>query len=319
MTRNVALLEEEQPELRDELSVFHNKAYLMREYMALKEYEKAFANCRYLLDHGEQWQEACKVYAFNYIQRFYGAMELAAVKRFWFSRSEIYDKLVKGVRDNYSGSREAALIGLYYQMLFDYREDRFLKELAAVGQLTENLPPAAISESRRGEAAIYGRGALAVYYRGERETARQWAEEALALDPEGNQEMLKAVIEGTVIAPDAIGSHILQKEYELAYALIAGQLDQGSLDHTLLEALLIVAEKAPPDLAGEARERFAAAMELLDEAIALTDIINTEYTAHLGGQPYPVSTRGAAPPDLLALRRLVMPIYAKKGLLARRQ
>jgi glycosyltransferase involved in cell wall biosynthesis len=195
LLRNIELLEREQVELGDEFRLFTNKAYLMREYMALGSYEKAFENCRYLLDHYEQWGVACKTYSFNFIQRFYAAIGLAAVLRFRFSRKEVWEKLFMGIIKNYPGSREAALADLYYRLVFNYREDVFLKELEEAEKLTVKMPPSSIPESKNAEAAIYGRGALAAHFRGDVERASRWAGTALRIAPTSNRTLLRAILE----------------------------------------------------------------------------------------------------------------------------
>lgn len=332
LLRNIDILETEQRSLRDEFNLFNNKAYLTREYVALNDYEKAFLNCRYLLDHHTQWNTLCKTFLFSDIQRLYAAIGLATLCRFRFSRKEVYDKLFTAIKENYPGSREAALADLHYQLVFDYREDRFLRELAITETRTEKMPPAAIFESKQVEATLYARAALAAYYRGDAEKARRWAETALRTVPKSNVETMRAFLDGKPFdaAYAKIRDAILRGEYQNAYDQIIRDLDDGSLDHTLLEFLLVIAEKGSDELAFSARKRFDTGMSLLNEAIDLNDMVNTGYagaedvkkqtrvirnvTADLFSKSYEEHKHRPVTPDILSLHGLAAPVYEESGL-----
>jgi glycosyltransferase involved in cell wall biosynthesis len=194
LLRNIDLLEAEQADPTDELRLISNKAYLMREYMSLHVYGKAYENCRYLLDHTEAWARLCRILSPNHVQCFYIAIRLAAMMRYRLSCEEVHEKLILGIQKNYPDLREAQFAELYYQLLFDFQEDRFLTELTAAEILAATLPPAASMESRQAEAAIFGRGAMAADQNGETEKACRWAEIALRIEPLLNTERLKKVL-----------------------------------------------------------------------------------------------------------------------------
>lgn len=314
--RNIRYLEAQQAELHSVFDRFHNHAYLMREYAAVKDYEKAVAHCRYLLDHDEQWEAVCKTFSYHYIQRFYNAISIAAVKRFSFSRKEVYRKLIQVMQRIYAGSRETSVVGLYYQMIFDYRGDRFLRELAAVELLTAKAPALDAAESRSAEASVYGRGALEAYYRGDRDRASRWAETALKIMPDSNAGALRALMAGRFTGTDSpVGQNIIKGDYKTAYEQITQGFDTSPLDHRLLEFLHIIADKEGGDLALEARRLYDLKRELLDEAIDLSDVVNTGYVEADEVKSLTLAAYKARPvtEDILALHALAAPVYEKKN------
>lgn len=174
--RNIALLEAEQAELTDEFALFNNKAYLVREYMALGDYDKAYENCRFLLEHHGQWARMSKTFLFQDVSRIYAAIGLAAAQPYRFDRDEVYEKLFRALKENYPGTREAGFADLYYKSIFDYQPNLFFAELEATEASTANLPPSAVLESRDAEAAIFELGALTAQRLGNAAAARRWGE-----------------------------------------------------------------------------------------------------------------------------------------------
>lgn len=329
--RNTQLLEIEQPELTDEYSIFHNKAYLMREYLFQKDYKKAFENCRYLLDHYEKWGDMCRTYS-GYMQRFYTAIDLAVIKRSQISRKEVLKKLIQAMKANYPNTRETVLIDLYYQMYFDYREDRFLHDLSIAESLTEYMSPSSLPEGNRAEGMIYGRGAMAAYYRRDHERAKRWAHIALQRAPGFQTEKMQAIKDMKQITGDypEIRGHILHGDYLYAYHMILSYLDKGSLDHALMDFLLIVSEKVTGELAVAVRNRYETGMSMIAEAIELNDMINTGYadedevctqkkeikeiTLSLFTEGIERDRDRPVTPEIMTLHEIAAPAYECKGL-----
>ncbi len=157
LLRNIEILEREQARLQDSFMLFLNAQYLLREYIALGDYDMAAHYCRYLLRHHDHFKAACKLHGTGMLQRFFHALDAASMRREQFSEREIYDKLVAGLKANYPGTRESALVELYYQLRFDFREERYLRELEALKARLNELPGALIAECKYVEAAIFSK------------------------------------------------------------------------------------------------------------------------------------------------------------------
>lgn len=330
---HIEILESEQSNISDKSRLFAIKAELLSEYLLLGNYEKAFENCRYIMDHDDEWGAVCKLYSYSFIQRIYDAIKLASMKRLWFSRKEVYRKLFLSLKENYPDARETVLHDLYYQMIFDYREDRFQRVLLSIEKTLAVSPPGVTKETRQVEAAIYGQGAVAAFYRGDTEKVYRWAKKAFKLAPELKlSEIMQALMEGR--APKEIHTDlrdlILRGEYHKAYEIIIEALNSGSLDHMILECLLIIAEKGAQELTPMAKVRFETGMSMLNEAIELGDMLNTgfackeeiereqegikEITPELFLQGYENDKDRMIPADLLVLHDMAAPVYEKKGL-----
>jgi glycosyltransferase involved in cell wall biosynthesis len=326
--RNIELLEREQKILRDGKDLCINRAYLMREYMIVNNFEKAFENCRSLLDHHEEWIAASKTFIV-YLHELYLAIDLAVLKRGWFSRKEVYQKLFRAIKESYPDTRDAMLADLYYQLLFDYREHTFLRGLALIEEAVKAAPSEKELVSTQAEGMVYGRAAVSAYYHGDREKSAYYAQRALQIAPKKNAEDMRALLEGKPpqSAYPGIRDNLLAGDCEAACGMILTYLDQGSLDHYLLEFLAIIAEKAESEVASLARARYETGMALLDEAIELSDFINTGYVDGSQENPaiadipvdafvktYMADKDRAVTPDILRLHALAIPLYKIKGL-----
>ena len=297
--RNIAILEEALQEAESESRRFLYNAYLVREYAAVGNPNKANVNCRYLLDHNAMWLELSKDSAFDFIQFIYAAIYVVSAQRSLYSRKEVFDKLFMVIKSVYPDSRDAVLADLYYQALFDYREDRFLRMFYEAEILLTDLPPSELAESMSVESLLYSRGASAEYYRGNIKAARRLAIVSQQLSPNEDRPEIEMILHdsdpvtsdfyntsgtGSFTDPlSEIGGYVLHAEYRKAYDLIVQQLDTGPLEHNLLRFLLIVAEKATDELAEIANDRFERSWALLSEILDLNDIISTGYVGKYAG------------------------------------
>lgn len=430
--RNIEYLEAEQQMIRDEYNMFTNKAYLMREYLAIGDYEKSFDSCRYLLKHYKVFKTACEIFSIGYLERFYNIIQLATIYRFRFSRKELYEKIFTGIKNYYPGGVEATLADLHYQLLFDYRTDRFLQELDRVEPLLKDMPATIVWEANNIQAAVYQKAAAAAWHRGDRQRALHYAEMGLrgtqnadvktiqillhclekkttadiiafldgllAFSFDGVAETLltalrieeyrdvylhylrlanvdesfyqsersadfyphsaactdrrerfiaaaqyySASMQFSEIIADhdadlaladlecalyVIRAYIMLSEYQKAYELICPYLDKGGLDHNLLEFMLVIAEKAGGILGENAGRLFETSMALLEEAIDLSDVVNTGSVWISNARKEKLCIRNMALPaflelyereksrpvtqDILALHEKAAPIYEK--------
>ncbi|MDR1702976.1 MAG: hypothetical protein LBR56_09375, partial [Sporomusaceae bacterium] len=183
LSRNLKILEEEQKRLQDPLKLYMNAMYLMRESFFLDDYDQAAAWCLYLFARHRHYQEAYKNSPGGYLRHFYNSVHVVESRRYKFNRKEVYNKLFEACKELFHGTRDTLLVELHYQLRFDYREDRFLRELAEVEQaLLTELPPE-IPDRRLIEAKIFEQAAEAAHLRGDRDKSCRYAFRALECNP----------------------------------------------------------------------------------------------------------------------------------------
>ncbi len=239
LTRNISILESERIRLKDPLELFLNAQYLMREYIASGDYNKAAQYCRYLLRNNEYFSAACKLYSAGMLQRFFHALGTASERREQFSKKETYDKLVIGMKENYPGPRESALVELYYQLRFHYREGRYLRELEALEARMDQLPGAAIPECTHVESEIFYQGAEAAHLRLDAEKARRWAKRALRFTETPSIRLLLLAGESAAHGADAPG---------YAYSGVVGAMERDYAEVLRMEAQRLFAQMRYADI-----------------------------------------------------------------------
>ncbi len=176
--RNISNLEAERLQLTNPLELYINACYLLREYLYFNEYEAARKYTRYLLQNYQYMKPACKTYEDGFVFIFYCAVHVAELFPEAFDRNELRGRLFGGIKENYPGTKDAALIDLYFQLKFHYKEARFLREAAAVEQQLDGKPAAMQYECNRMEAEIFGKAAEAAHKRGDQANALRWARRA---------------------------------------------------------------------------------------------------------------------------------------------
>ncbi len=65
-------------------------------------------------------ETACRSFDDGFVFIFYCVIRVAEYVPDKFDRTELRDKLFRGIAENYPGSKDALLAPLYYELLFDY-------------------------------------------------------------------------------------------------------------------------------------------------------------------------------------------------------
>jgi glycosyltransferase involved in cell wall biosynthesis len=179
INRNLKLMEEQHRNLTDPLKRYHNATYLMREYFFLGDYDKAAEVLLYLLSHHEHYPNAYEESPVGFLRHFYNANHVVEMRRGKFTRKEIYDKLFGSMKELCGDTRDAITAELHYQLRYDYREERFLRELEAAEPELLTAFPMDIPDRRLIEMRIYEQAAEACHMRGDRKNTCLYAYRAL--------------------------------------------------------------------------------------------------------------------------------------------
>lgn len=179
LKRNIFCLEAELETLSNPKKIFSNHAYLMREYLSQGDYEKSYEHCRFLLDHDTAFDLIPKEFACPVLDCFYQILDLALKYRHKFCRREIYHKVIIRMTQYDLKSLENLIASLYYQLLFEYQEETFLKELSQIEPRIDQQPPLVPNYSFAVLSLIYSKAAIAFYYRGNMKQAVDYATKGL--------------------------------------------------------------------------------------------------------------------------------------------
>jgi hypothetical protein len=228
--RNLDILEEEQKSLEDPLKRYLNAIYIMRESFFFKDLYKACDYCQYVLAHHELLDEAIEFSPMGFVRHFYHAADVIGLKRDKFNRKEVYDKLFKVIKERFPGSRDSLLAELHYQIRFEYREDRFLRE---VEEVEPKLPlefSMEIPDRRSIEARIFELAAEAAHIRGDRRATCLYAYRSLECFPEFDCRPLLLLLY-------SLKDHFLEDVKTILYsAAIVGRPDIAGAVITILES-----------------------------------------------------------------------------------
>lgn len=178
--RNIKNLEAEQTQTTDPLKRYINACYLLREHVGMGNDADACQYTHYLLEHDQYKKDACGMYDDGFVFIFYCAILMAVRYPHEFSREELRVTLFDGIKENYPASRDALLADLYYQLKFDFQEDRFLRELAQIQPLLSQAMPAAEEVSLQIETEILKQGAQTALRQGDKTAAKRYALDALS-------------------------------------------------------------------------------------------------------------------------------------------
>jgi len=179
MPRNIAMLEDALAASTDPLERFLNQCYLMREIINQGNDIRAVEYLNEVLKHPRELEECCKIYGDNFVSILYVAMNLAWRQRARVSRLEIRRKLADVMERLYPQYTGTPVMPLFYQLLFDLKEDRLLAELEPAIQKARKLPPAKVTEYQPVESMVYSAAAAAAWNRGDKAQALDYAVAAL--------------------------------------------------------------------------------------------------------------------------------------------
>jgi glycosyltransferase involved in cell wall biosynthesis len=181
--RNIEILEAERKNLNDPLKLYHNAMYLMRDSFYYEDYDKAAEYLTYLLEKHELHMKAYDLSHDAYLRHLYNAVHVSEARRGKFSRKEIYDKVFRGMKELYADEWDALPVELHYQLRFDYRDDRFLRELDDIAPSLARAFSLNLPDRRLIESSIFGQAAEACHMRGDRRKTCLYAYRALECMP----------------------------------------------------------------------------------------------------------------------------------------
>jgi glycosyltransferase involved in cell wall biosynthesis len=182
--RNQQIVEDEQKSIEEPLSRYLNAIYMMQDAFFSGDVYKAADYCMYLLAHHEHHADAHNAFPAECKKFFYNAIHIVELNRNEFSRKEVYAKLFKVIKERYANGRDGILAELHYQLRFDYRDDRFQRELEnALPKLHMDLP-VGLPDCRLIEAKIFGQAAEASHMRGDKDKTCLYACRALESMPD---------------------------------------------------------------------------------------------------------------------------------------
>jgi len=153
--------------------------YLTRETYNVMDLDEAFGYLGEILKHPKILQKILGSHHEGFTQFIYNAIDIVLDKRSQVSRRDVYQKLIMLFKTAYPFYRGTAEIDLVYQMYFDYKEDRFLKELRPAVIAAESLPPTAIAFYKDYERILYSQAAFASWRRGDVLLTMEYAVNAL--------------------------------------------------------------------------------------------------------------------------------------------
>ncbi|MDR0307877.1 MAG: glycosyltransferase family 2 protein [Chitinispirillales bacterium] len=159
--------------------------YLVRESFHSGQLKKAAEYLANALRYPGMIKRLCKFHNEEFINNIYIAIWVAFKMRNGVSRREIHQKLVVLFKEAYAVYPGAAEIELLYQVFFNLKEDKFLREFpmavdAASRLLKKN--PGAVSYYKEYERILYEKAALAAWRRSDNLKAMEYSLTALKMD-----------------------------------------------------------------------------------------------------------------------------------------
>jgi len=148
--------------------------YLVRERHNRGEFKKTLEYLTEILKRPDAMKRLCRFHGEAFIAVFYPVMWTTTKIRPDMSRKAIQRnlfELFKNAYPNYPGSAE---IDLLYQVLFDFKEGRFLKEFDAAASAV-NTKQSPISSYKEYEPLLYEAAAYAAWRRGDHARAKDYA------------------------------------------------------------------------------------------------------------------------------------------------
>ena len=139
--------------------------YLVREHFFAGDYEGGIDYLRAILRSPEMFAERAKDRG-NITLTEYTIQYACAVKR-KLSRREVWDKLFRAEQTGFSAYPGVPLIPLYYQSMFDLKEDVFLREFGPAMEKRRAIPEFPTKLYDTTEALVYATAAYALDRRGD--------------------------------------------------------------------------------------------------------------------------------------------------------
>ncbi len=175
MKRNIALLEDAAVIATDPIERCMLRCYLVRENFQEHEMASAMKNLRYALEEPEMLRRLCTHYQHGIAPLFYIMMVAASESRKGVSRREIQNKVVNAFKRNIKDYPGVAAIDLFYDVLFDPKEDLLLEKIGPTLEASRKIPESQISYYFEAEMAINTAAASAAFRRGRLREAMDFA------------------------------------------------------------------------------------------------------------------------------------------------
>lgn len=180
MKRNIGLLAEALTKASDSYERFRLHCYLMREHKTIGEHGKAFQYLLEILPHREFLERLCGDYGKLFIEQLHHMINLAAAYRHKASRLYLQKTLFALIPKHYREFNGTAAIDLYYQLLFDYRADRFLMNFDEIMTENSNKNYAPGQQLNTYDLLLYQQAALEMWLRGQKTKALDYAVKGLS-------------------------------------------------------------------------------------------------------------------------------------------
>lgn len=194
LDRNISLLEETLANSTDPVEICSTHGYLMRDYQGRGRYAEAFDHMMESLKMEREFDICCTIYSTNFVERIYMSMELCHRFRERSSRRFVREKIVPRMQRFFPAYNGTPMVNLYYQYLFELRDDVFLTELDRALEVVADIPPNTVSQYRGIQCTLLEYAALAAWRRGERMRAFDYAVAAFNLREHQNARTLHLLL-----------------------------------------------------------------------------------------------------------------------------
>ncbi|MCL2034262.1 MAG: glycosyltransferase family 2 protein [Oscillospiraceae bacterium] len=179
MDRNIALLENAIQTTGSANERHMQHCYLVREYLNQNRMEDCERHLKAALSEPELLKSQIKYYLLGIVPILYGMLVASSRMRDKVSRLELYDKIVLPFKKYLAEYRGAATIGLYYDALFDQKEDVLLESLSGALEKSRRLPETPVNTYKDAEGTLYIHAAKAALRRGKHAQAMDYMIEVI--------------------------------------------------------------------------------------------------------------------------------------------
>jgi glycosyltransferase involved in cell wall biosynthesis len=153
--------------------------YLVRELYFQQNFQKSHNYLYEALEYPSALERACRGITLEFANTLYAGMSLSAVNRGRTSRRSVKKKLFELFRKVYPDYPGTPALDALYQMLFDLKEDSFVREFDAAMKKVAALPPNSANYYKDQERAMYAAAANAAWRRGDAMKAMDYAVAAM--------------------------------------------------------------------------------------------------------------------------------------------
>ena len=174
MDRNITLLEHviETTDSAEERHMQH--CYLVREYFNQGRMEDCERHLRAALNEPDMLRHQIKYYLAGFAPILYCMLVAGSSMRGQVSRLELYHKIVQPFKKHLAEYRGAATIDLYYDALFDAKEDILLERLNGALEKSKRMPETPVLHYKDAEATLNIHAAQASLKRGKQAQAMDY-------------------------------------------------------------------------------------------------------------------------------------------------